>query len=200
MARSAQVAEVPRREAIITEATRLFAEHGYHAVGMRSIADAVGIQSSSLYHHFPSKQHLLAAIAAEGNHAFIAAHVPILEGDGSPRERLERVLRAMIIYYWEHRLERQVGLRDSRELANTIPDVYEMIQQDLRRFQRGVENVLNEGAAAGEFALTDAKLDSRAIIGMCLSINDWFRPGGSATIERVADHYSALVVDRLLKP
>ena len=38
--------DLTRRESIIQEATKLFAEHGYHAVGMRSIANAVGIQGS----------------------------------------------------------------------------------------------------------------------------------------------------------
>lgn len=200
MQRTAQLTEVSRRDAIISAATKLFAEHGYHAVGMRSIADAVGIRSSSLYHHFNSKQQLLVAITSEGNHAFIQAHAPILEGDGSARERLEHVLRAMIVYYWEHRLEREVGLRDVRELVDSEPEVHALIQSDLRRFQRGVENALIEGAQSGEFAVVDAKLDARAIVGMCLSVNDWFRPGGTSTIEQVAEHYTDLIVNRLLAP
>lgn len=200
MAPTQQLTDTPRRDEIIAAATELFAAHGYHAVGMRTIADAVGIRSSSLYHHFPSKQKLLVAITSEGNHAFISAHAPILEGDGSPAERLEHVLRAMITYYWERRLEREVGLRDVRELQEREPEVYALIQSDLRRFQRGIERVLREGAETGEFVLADPKLDARAIVGMCLSVNDWFRAGRSTTIEQVADHYADLIVHRLLAP
>lgn len=189
-----------RRAVILEAATALFAERGYHAVGMRAIAEAVGIRTSSLYHHFASKQQLLAAIASDGNHAFVEAHAPILEGDGSPEDRLARVLRELIVYYWEHRLEREVGLRDLRELAGTEPAVYTLIGDDLRRFQRGIENAVAEGAASGVFEVEDAKLTARAIVGMCLSVNDWFRPGRSLTIEHVADHYSDLVLGRLLAP
>jgi AcrR family transcriptional regulator len=198
MQKVAQARELSRRDSIIREATKLFANHGYHAVGMRSIAEAVGIQGSSLYHHFPSKPHLLAAIASEGTHAFVAATAPILEGEGAPRERLALVLREMITYYWKHRLERQVGLRDTRELEDSVPEVFALIQADLRRFQRGVENVLIEGAESGEFNCTDPKLDARAIVGMCLSINEWFREGRGVSIEDVADHYADLVVERML--
>jgi AcrR family transcriptional regulator len=189
-----------RRDAILAAATELFAERGYHAVGMRVIAEAVGIRTSSLYHHFASKQQLLAAIAVDGNHAFIEAHAPILEGDGPPEQRLHDVLHAMILYYWEHRLEREVGLRDVRELAGSEPEIYDLLQSDLRRFQRGIENAIIEGVDSGVLESDDPKLTARAIIGMCLSVNDWFRPGRSMTIERVADHYADLVLDRLLPP
>lgn len=187
-----------RREEILEAATQLFAERGYHAVGMRGIAEAVGVRTSSLYHHFPSKQKLLAAIAADGNHAFIEAHAPTLEGDGAPEQRLAEVLRAMIVYYWTHRLQREVGLREVRELAVGEPEVYDLIQRDLRRFQRGVETAIAEGIETGVFDVDDARLTARAVIGMCLSVNDWFRPGRSITIERVAEHYTHLVIDRVL--
>ena len=42
-------------------ALHLFAEQGYSAVGMRAIADELGIQAPSLYSHFPSKDAVLHA-------------------------------------------------------------------------------------------------------------------------------------------
>ena len=48
-----------RREEILQIATRLFYEHGFQSVGIRMIADEVGIQPSSLYYHFSSKEEIL---------------------------------------------------------------------------------------------------------------------------------------------
>lgn len=51
------------REAILA-AGRLSAQaHGYGGLNMRDLASEVGIKASSIYHHFPSKADLAAAIA-----------------------------------------------------------------------------------------------------------------------------------------
>jgi AcrR family transcriptional regulator len=43
------------RQAILDQALRLFADHGFFGTSMRQIARAVGVRESALYHHFPSK-------------------------------------------------------------------------------------------------------------------------------------------------
>lgn len=54
----------PTRERVLEEATRLFAERGPDAVSMRSIAEAVGLDVSSVHHHFPTKAGLYDACFA----------------------------------------------------------------------------------------------------------------------------------------
>ncbi len=44
-----------RRDEILAIAAQLFAERGFAATTVREIADAAGILSGSLYHHFDSK-------------------------------------------------------------------------------------------------------------------------------------------------
>lgn len=53
-----------RREEILDEATRLFAERGYEGASMADLAERVGLRKASLFHHFASKDVLYAAVLA----------------------------------------------------------------------------------------------------------------------------------------
>jgi TetR/AcrR family transcriptional regulator, transcriptional repressor for nem operon len=51
------------REAILAAARRTAQAHGYSGLNFRDLADEVGIKAASIYHHFPSKADLGAAVA-----------------------------------------------------------------------------------------------------------------------------------------
>jgi TetR/AcrR family transcriptional repressor of nem operon len=51
------------KEAILAAARRTAQAHGYSGLNFRDLADQVGIKAASIYHHFPSKAELGAAVA-----------------------------------------------------------------------------------------------------------------------------------------
>lgn len=51
------------KEAILAAARRTAQAHGYGGLNFRDLADVVGIKAASIYHHFPSKADLGAAVA-----------------------------------------------------------------------------------------------------------------------------------------
>ncbi len=51
------------KEAILAAARRTAQAHGYSGLNFRDLADAGGIKAASIYHHFPSKADLGAAVA-----------------------------------------------------------------------------------------------------------------------------------------
>ncbi|MFH5231326.1 TetR/AcrR family transcriptional regulator [Antrihabitans spumae] len=73
-----------RSEAILAEATRLFATNGYSSVSVDDIGACVGMAGPSVYSHFPNKSDILAAAIFRGdeylqlemNRAFAAARDP----------------------------------------------------------------------------------------------------------------------------
>ncbi len=187
-----------RRDEIVAAASELFARQGFHAVGMRAIADAVGIRGSSLYHYFPSKLDLLSAIAQEATQTFIETQLPTLGGDPSRAHSLRRVFHEHIVYFHVHRDEEAVGLRELQELRQNAPDRYIALQKTRRSYQSAIEQTIQEGMASGEFECDDAHLATLSILGMVNSVNDWFRDSGGSTIEQVADAYAELAVARIL--
>ncbi|TWB63966.1 TetR/AcrR family transcriptional regulator [Nitrospirillum viridazoti] len=51
------------KEAILAAARQIAQAHGYGGLNYRDLAAAVGIKAASIYHHFPSKADLAAAVA-----------------------------------------------------------------------------------------------------------------------------------------
>jgi len=66
------------RERIVACAVELFAVHGFDAVTMRLLGDAVGLDNSSLYRHFPSKAALIDAVLDRISADVLAAAAPLL--------------------------------------------------------------------------------------------------------------------------
>ena len=54
-----------RREDVVAQALRVLDDHGLADLTMRRLGTELDVRPSAIYHHFPSKQVLLAAVADE---------------------------------------------------------------------------------------------------------------------------------------
>lgn len=77
-ARAKRPAGLRTTETILEAARRLFLRQGYHATGMRQIANDSGISLSAVYNHFASKEEIFEAILS--NHNLYAAMADALSG------------------------------------------------------------------------------------------------------------------------
>ncbi|GBD49833.1 TetR family transcriptional regulator [Methylopila sp. Yamaguchi] len=78
------------REAILAAATRIAQAHGYDGMNFRDLAADVGIKAASIYHHFPSKAELGAAVAKRYWEDSAAALEKISNESSDPLEALRR--------------------------------------------------------------------------------------------------------------
>ena len=77
-----------RREIIIKAAGRLFRQKGYEGTSVRDIAEAVGLQSGSLFFHFTSKEEILVSLLEGGLRRAVAILDDRLAKAKSPEEKL----------------------------------------------------------------------------------------------------------------
>lgn len=84
-----------RREEIVTEATRLFAERGYEGASMGDLAERVGLRKASLFHHFASKDVLYATVLGQLMEQVRAAIMTAAQSPGSFAERLDVLTDAL---------------------------------------------------------------------------------------------------------
>jgi AcrR family transcriptional regulator len=84
---------------ILDVAERLFAEHGYKAVSLRSILRECGANTAAAHYHFGSKQELLEAIFERHSASMNAARLELLAASkarpNSP-DTIERILEAFL--------------------------------------------------------------------------------------------------------
>lgn len=96
------------------KAVELFASKGFNQVGMRELAASVGMAPGSLYHHYPSKQHLLLDILEEFYEELIAA---LKNTNKRDPHRVRAVVRVHLKLYKELPKHFSIALRDVGCLA-----------------------------------------------------------------------------------
>src|SRR5262245_65659592 len=83
------------RDKILDRAEELFARRGFAGIGLAEVAEQVGLSKSSLFHHFPSKAQLYAAVMARILDRIESELMRSLAAGGGPVARLERWLEVV---------------------------------------------------------------------------------------------------------
>lgn len=185
---------VPKEE-ILQRASLLFYERGYGATSIRDIADAVGISSSTMYHHFANKQDVLYAIVSRFMSDFVDATVPVLRDEAlSPAERIRRVIRLHIEISDERRPELLIG--------NPIRYALDLTQREhaialQTAYHDAVRDTIAAGCRAGDFQVTDVSITTMAVLDMLNGIREWFAPTGRLNRAELIERYTGLVFTML---
>lgn len=89
------------RERILHAARELFSTHGYEAVTMRAVADAIEYTPTAIYHHFESKQALVTELC-HSDFESLARHFVKAAAIADPVERIGRVGEAYLEFAGLH--------------------------------------------------------------------------------------------------
>jgi AcrR family transcriptional regulator len=120
-----------RREQILRVAMRLFAECGYHGVGMNDIGEATGMSGPSLYEHVPGKADILIDAYERAASFAIVGACDALASASSPSDALDRLLHSHIEVAFDHVDLLVVASRESNALPDSEQPRIERRRHDL---------------------------------------------------------------------
>jgi AcrR family transcriptional regulator len=185
---------VTRREELLAIAARLFAERGFKNTTVRDIADAAGILSGSLYHHFDSKEAMVDELLDSFQQELWVRYDAIEASDRTPRQKLEDVVRASFDAIDQHHSEVAIFQTDAAYLGAF--DRFAYLEERNVRFRTLWTGLLAEGVASGELRSDlDVELVYRFLRDTVWVAVRWYRPGGDLTPGQVADQYLHILLE-----
>lgn len=183
-----------RREELLAIAAGLFAERGFKNTTVRDIADAAGILSGSLYHHFDSKEAMVDELLDTFQTELWKQYDAIEASDATAKAKLVAIVRASFEAIGEHRNEVAIFQSDALYLATFERFAY-LIERN-RKFRTLWTGLLEAGVASGELrADLDVALVYRFLRDTVWVAVRWYRPGGSLTPADVADQYLTILLE-----
>jgi AcrR family transcriptional regulator len=175
-----------RRDDILQAAAQIFRQKGYNAASMQDIADAVGIQKPSLYHHVNSKQEILLALLDHALDLLIADMEAVLESDAPADEKLHTAIRAYVMRLTAEADLSAVLILEYRSLESRLRARHiqrrDMVESAWRR-------IVVEGIEAGIFRPVDPAVVGFALLGVQNWMITWYRPTGRLTADALADAF-----------
>lgn len=193
MAQSSPGTSVSRREELLDLAAAMFAERGLKATTVRDIADAAGILSGSLYHHFSSKEQMVEEVLRSFLDWLFTRYQEILDTETDPLARLRELFMVSFEAIEHHHAEVVIYQDEATRLSGQPR--FEFVQARNRQQREMWIEVLRGGIAAGEFrADLDVDLVYRFIRDTTWVSVRWYRPEAGLTAEQVGRQYLAIVL------
>jgi|TARA_B110000211_G_scaffold155611_1_gene176467 AcrR family transcriptional regulator len=176
---------------LLQAAATLFKEKGYERTTVRDLGKAVGIQSGSLFHHYPNKEAILRAVMEETIILNTELMKAALAQTNKPEDKILALIRcelesvlgetgaAMTVLVYEWR-----SLKEESQLEILkLRDIYENLWI----------GTLIEAKEAGSVVIDPAVL-RRLLTGALSWTVNWYRKEGDLTVEQLAQMALSLAI------
>ena len=183
-----------RRAELLALAADLFAERGFVPTTVRDIADAAGILSGSLYHHFDSKESMVDEILRTFLDELFTRYHEIVDADLGPRGTLDAIVVASFEAIDHRHAEVAIYQNESKHLAQF--ERFSYLRDRGAEFRKLWTVLLEDGVRAGDFRSDlDVDLVYRFIRDTVWVAVRWYRPGGGLSAGAVAEQYLGILLD-----
>ena len=183
-----------RRQELLALAARMFAERGYGQTTVRDIADAAGILSGSLYHHFDSKESMVDEILRSFLDELFTRYREIVDAGLGPKQTLKALVVASFEAIDTRHAEVAIYQNETKHLAG-LPR-FSYVDDRSVEFRKLWTVLLEDGIRAGVFrADLDVDLAYRFIRDTVWVAVRWYRPDGELSADTVAEEYLTILLD-----
>lgn len=180
-------------ERILAVAAKLFAERGYHAIGMTELGDAVGLGRGALYHHIKSKEDVLYNITRQYISVLVEQGNKIVEEETDPGQRLQLLGRQLMETIAVYQAELTVCFREIHSLTGARKEEVLMLHGEYERIWR---RVLIDGEKKGVFRPFN-QIRLKGLLGMFFYTYIWMKPEGAQGAEAISEIFNDVVIKAL---
>jgi len=152
-----------KKELLIAEAEKIFAEKGFHETSIRDIAKATGSNVALIYYYFKDKEDLYLHILDETFRQMTEHIQKSLKDGADDEERLRLVIKAYISFMGTRTHIPRIMAREMAEGGQYVAIIME--RYVFRNFSM-MQGILNEGAEKGVFNKVDLELTPLCMMGM----------------------------------
>lgn len=174
----------------------LFEKKGFRGTSMREIAESCEVSKPAIYHYFTSKSAFIKEIYNFMTGEFYEAMEVIASSEKDPRQKLEAIVHAQVIYSISHQRFQRILMQDRRELD--APDRKALMEQE-KRYEAMLADVVRSGQDKGHFEKADVELTVMSILGLLSSVHRWAN-AVKRPPETIAQELTAFVMRSLLAP
>ena len=197
----ARATEAPRRgrpgydqATVLRRAVELFNRQGYDATSMGDLARELGLTKSAIYHHVPSKEHLLASALDQAlDELSTAVEAASTSYQGSAMDRLREVVERSVHVLVTHQPAVTLLLRVRGNSEVEVAALRRRRDLDARLTEL-VRDAVDEGSLRDD---VPPELVSRLTFGMVNSLVEWYRPEGPVDATALARAVATLAFDGL---
>lgn len=177
----------PGHAALLTAASAEFAERGFDGTSIRDIAARAGVSLSALYHYYPGKQALLAAILDEGMDDYLErCRAALAAGGSGPAEQLTALVAATVRYRAERSVASLILINEARALTEQDRTAYRARQRQATGL---FADVIAQGTATGVFDTPYPEDARRTVLAACNAVAQWYRPNGPTDLPTLIERY-----------
>jgi AcrR family transcriptional regulator len=136
-----------KRKLIVQTAIKLFSEQPFHKVRLDDVAEAAGVGKGTVYIYFKNKEELYYSLVYEGLAELVErCRAKVAQQPTRYRENFLAIIEGLA----DHAVHHPQLFEIMRTVA--IPDASSLWDAKRREFTELMEEVINQGIAAGEFA------------------------------------------------
>jgi AcrR family transcriptional regulator len=166
---------------ILREASRVFADKGYHQATIRDIARATGVSLAGLYYYFKSKEDLLFLVLDHSLGRLLSRQREALEGVTDPRERFHILIRNHLEFFDGNEQEMKVLARETTSVSG---EMRERVAGREREYAGIVYRILSR--LSPEENAPDLRVATFSLFGMLNWVYTWYVPDRHLPVERLA--------------